>query len=832
MSKEMNSTKKRTKAKKSKPAPPKVSYYKKPEGLSLDKWQTALRKQYAEKQVFEVENIEGREVFSDYLVHNSESKNSYKVAIRGAEPEWNFCSCMDFKTNMLRTCKHIEFVLLQINKTARTRKILKAGYYPHYTSIYLDYGTERKVKIRIGSEKESEFKNLAKIYFDDENTLKSDAYTSVDVLLKKAHSLHPDFRCYPDALEYIIDHREASKRNIVVSKAIKKEDFFKEIIKADLFPYQKEGVEFALRKGRSLIADDMGLGKTIQAIAAAEGMKSLYGISKVLIICPTSLKYQWKSEIQKFTDSKVTVIEGNMHNRERQYEDDSFYNICSYNVVGRDIKAINKNNFDLVILDEAQRIKNWKTKTAANVKRVESKYCIVLTGTPLENKIEELYSVVQVVNPLLLGALFRFVSEHQITEEETGKVIGYKGLNKITEILKDVLIRRHKRDVLKQLPERMDKNLFVPMTAMQIAYYADAYDVVCRLVNKWRKFGYLDEQDRQRLLINLNLMRMACNSTFIIDQKTRHDTKIDELMNILDEVFESGDEKVVIFSQWERMTRIVGQELDQRNIRFENLHGGIASKDREQLFENFRNDPESRVFLSTDAGGVGLNLQSASLLINLDLPWNPAVLEQRIGRIHRMGQKRKVQIINLIAQGTIEHEMLDKLKFKSSVAAGILDNGESSVFLGETKFTELMKQVEDMTTNTISPTTPSDTDVEQEAPEAGRNEKQQKEEDAKPTVQKQLELFDDDNGAYEESSEETSPEKEKSETHDLLESGGNFFGKLLHTLSDKNKTEELLNTLVKKDEKTGNTYLQIPVENQKVVENGLKMLGQLLGGFK
>ena len=113
-----------------------------------------------------------------------------------------------------------------------------------------------------------------------------------------------------------------------------------------------------------------------------------------------------------------------------------------------------------------------------------------------------------------------------------------------------------------------------------------------------------------------------------------------------------------------------------------------------------------------------------------------------------------------------------------------------------------------------------------------RNEKQQKEEDAKPTVQKQLELFDDDNGAYEESSEETSPEKEKSETHDLLESGGNFFGKLLHTLSDKNKTEELLNTLVKKDEKTGNTYLQIPVENQKVVENGLKMLGQLLGGFK
>jgi len=185
------------------------------------------------------------------------------------------------------------------------------------------------------------------------------------------------------------------------------------------------------------------------------------------------------------------------------------------------------------------------------------------------------------------------------------------------------------------------------MTQEQMDIHNELGDNVAKLVNKWRRYGFLNETDRKRLILSLSQMRMVCDSSYILDQKTRHDTKIDEVMNILDEFFENSEEKVVIFSQWERMTRLVAQELDNRGVKFENLNGGVESSKRKDLLENFRNEPKSRVFLSTDAGGVGLNLQSASLLINLDIPWNPAVLEQRIARIYRLGQERNVSIINL-----------------------------------------------------------------------------------------------------------------------------------------------------------------------------------------
>ncbi len=174
------------------------------------------------------------------------------------------------------------------------------------------------------------------------------------------------------------------------------------------------------------------------------------------------MKYQWKSEIEKFTDSSVFVIEGLKYKREDQYKDEShFYKIVSHHTVGNDLAEINENEFDLIILDEAQRIKNWKAKISQNIKKLQSEYAIVLTGTPLENKLEELYSVVQFIDPFRLGALYRFLHNHQISDPETGKVIGYKDLNKVGEILSDILVRRSKKTVLQQLPSRQDKNPFL-----------------------------------------------------------------------------------------------------------------------------------------------------------------------------------------------------------------------------------------------------------------------------------------------------------------------------------------------------------------------------------
>jgi superfamily II DNA/RNA helicase len=192
-------------------------------------------------------------------------------------------------------------------------------------------------------------------------------------------------------------------------------------------------------------------------------------------------------------------------------------------------------------------------------------------------------------------------------------------------------------------------------------------------------------------------MRMSCNSTYLLDQETDHGVKADELAALLDGVFVQPDAKAVVFSQWTRTHDIVIRRLEERGIGYVSFHGGVPSERRPALVERFRADPHCRVFLSTDAGAAGLNLQHASTLVNMDLPWNPALLEQRIGRIHRMGQTRPVQIVNFVAKGTIEEGMLSVLAFKRSLSAGILDGGQSEISLGGSRLSRFMKDVEAVT---------------------------------------------------------------------------------------------------------------------------------------
>ena len=220
---------------------------------------------------------------------------------------------------------------------------------------------------------------------------------------------------------------------------------------------------------------------------------------------------------------------------------------------------------DLVILDEAQRIKNWKAKTSIAIKKIKSPYAVVLTGTPIENRLEELYSIMQFIDQFKLGPLYRFLDHHQIKDLQSGKIIGYTNLKEIGKVLSDVLIRRTKKQVLRQIPKRQDKVLLVPMTEEQREVHDDQKDHVARLVAKWRRYKFLSEPDRKRLMSSLSKMRMVCDSTYVVDQETRFDTKITELICILEEFFCDPEAKVVIFSQWARMNNIVAQELEERD---------------------------------------------------------------------------------------------------------------------------------------------------------------------------------------------------------------------------------------------------------------------------
>ena len=196
-------------------------------------------------------------------------------------------------------------------------------------------------------------------------------------------------------------------------------------------------------------------------------------------------------------------------------------------------------------------------------------------------------------------------------------------------------------------------------------------------------------------MIALQRMRMACDSTYLLDPQSDFGSKADELTTLLDEMYERPGTKVVIFSQWLRMHELPRRRFKQRRWDHVLFHGGVPGPKRKELVERFREEPSCRAFLATDAGGVGLNLQNASVVVNMDLPWNPAVLEQRIGRVHRLGQpQRPVQVVNFVSQGTIEEGMLSVLKFKQSLFAGVLDGGEKEVFLGGSRLTKFMETVE------------------------------------------------------------------------------------------------------------------------------------------
>lgn len=686
---------------------PKLSRLAAPAGLSPVDWQRGLRRQFGREQVFGLENLGSEPFFSEFRVSNPVSKSSYRVAIRGLGPGGNFCSCPDYATSELGTCKHLEFTLARLEKKRGARKAFARGYQPAFSELYLRNDGQRRVHFRAGTDCPPAVRGAAAALFDAERDgmLPEERLGELEHFMTMAAKCGHELRAYDDALDFVAGRRDADHR------ASKLEQWFPRgaadprllaLLKVPLYPYQAEGALFAVRAGRALIGDEMGLGKTIQAIAATEILARHFGLSKVLVICPTSLKYQWQSEMARFSGRQgkkaARVINGARAQRSKDYALDDFCKITNYEKLKPDIDLIAAWAPELVIVDEAQRVKNWNTIAARALKRIDSSYAIVLTGTPLENKLEELISIVQFVDQHRLGPTWKLLHEHQV-KDEAGRVTGYTGLERIGQTLAPVMIRRRKSEVLRQLPSRTDQNLLVPMTEMQMDYHKENADEVAKIVQRWRKTRFLSDKDQRRLMIALQNMRMSCNSTYLLDQETDHGVKADELAALFDELLAEPEAKAVVFSQWTRTHDIVIRRLEARKLGYVSFHGGVPSDKRPALIERFRDDPACRVFLSTDAGSTGLNLQHASTLVNMDLPWNPAILEQRIGRIHRMGQVRPVRVINFVAKGTIEEGMLSVLAFKRSLSAGILDGGSGEISLGGSRLNRFMKDVENVTGN-------------------------------------------------------------------------------------------------------------------------------------
>jgi hypothetical protein len=630
------------------------------------------RRERARAERMRVKSADPEQPWTDYAVSSTVSGKTYRVAVRGCEPGTSYCSCPDFRTNTLGTCKHILHVLAKLNRRFAAGQ-LRRPYKRKTISVHVRYGDKMALRLLLPEKLDPETDKMIERVRDRDVDDVADLLKRIQCLERQGRAVN----IYPDAEDFMhrrlllerIERRVAEIRIEPESHPLRRA-----LLKVELLPYQLDGIAFAAGAGRAVLADDMGLGKTIQAIGVSELLAREIGISKVLVVCPASVKSQWRNEIHRFCNRDCQLISGSIASRGIQYANDCFFTLCNYEQVLRDILSIERVNWDLIILDEGQRIKNWEAKTSRVIKGLRSRFALVLSGTPLENRLDDLYSVVQFIDDRRLGPAFRFYNRHRILDEK-GKVFGYKNLSELREKLRPVLLRRTRQSVRQQLPARTNEIIRITPTQEQLDLHGSHMLIVSRITRK----RFLTEMDLLRLQKHLLMCRMSANSTFLVDkQAPGYSSKLEQLDNLFDQLFAEENRKVLLFSEWTTMLDLIEPLLRKRALRFVRLDGSVPQKLRQGLVHEFQNNPKCRLFLTTNAGSTGLNLQAANTVINVDLPWNPAVLEQRIARAYRMGQEQPVQVFVLVTEETIEEKLLSTLSAKHDLALAALD-AESDV---------------------------------------------------------------------------------------------------------------------------------------------------------
>jgi hypothetical protein len=639
---------------------------------TTDADELAKRQLRAREEKFRITNLDpAHPVFSNFEV-KSPSGMTYRAEVRDVASRQFSCTCTDFRINGLGTCKHIEAILLQLSR--RHRAEFKAA--ERIASPRADIVTDAAGRLRV-DRNASKLPPKLRARFDGDGVQLEEL--SPEELMEELDACRSQSLRISQDVQPWLETRAQQQDRILSRRAyeagVADGTHPEHVTHSPLFPYQREGMLHLAFKERALLADEMGLGKTIQAIAACALLHHLGKASRVLIVTPASLKAEWEEQIQRFTGLPLRLVFGGRALRSQIYGDPDapFFTIANYEQIVQDSLDINARlRPDIVILDEAQRIKNWSTKTAQAVKRLESRYAFVLTGTPIENRIDELRSIVDFLDPAILGPLFRFNREYYQLDDR-GRPEGYKNLDRLRERVRPILLRRRKAEVETELPDRTDKNHFVALTPAMRDEYSEIQKRVAELLAITKRRP-LTPKEQDLLMILLNMMRMICDSPGIMKGNPSRDCpKLDELARVLDECLADPDVKVIIFSEWIGMLERVREWADKTGTGFAWHTGTVPQKQRRAEILAFRQDPDCRLFLSTDSGGVGLNLQNASVVINCDLPWNPAKLEQRIARAWRKNQLRTVTVVNLIAENTIEHGMLSSLSQKMELSQGVLD---------------------------------------------------------------------------------------------------------------------------------------------------------------
>jgi hypothetical protein len=472
-----------------------------------------------------------------------------------------------------------------------------------------------------------------------------------------------------------------------------------------LYPFQRATITKFLATGRLLLADDMGLGKTIQAAAIAHVLDQGGLAARTLVIAPASLKSQWVREWRSATAVPIQEVDGSLPTRHDLYASTKGGAlVANYEQTFRDLDAIRAFDPQLVILDEAQRIKNWSTRTARTIKKLDVPYRLVLTGTPLENRLDELASIMDWVDPFVLAPKWRLGAVHQMVAHGSRTSVGAQNLDVLRERLSPRMLRRRRADVLGELPTRTDTIISVELTAAQRAEHDELSLPIARLAHIADRRP-LTQPEFLRLMSLLNTQRVVSNahaqmyfeSVWPAIENRRADPpmletlgapKLSALRDLVDSVVLDQGRKVVVFSQWRRMLLLahwsVRERLEGHGLRTAFFTGKESQKRRTANVVEFHDDPDLRVLFATDAGGVGLNLQrAATCCVNLEIPWNPAVLEQRVARIHRLGQTEPVDVYTLMSEPSIESRIAGAVRNKQALFSGLFDGDTNEVMFDE-----------------------------------------------------------------------------------------------------------------------------------------------------
>ena len=448
-------------------------------------------------------------------------------------------------------------------------------------------------------------------------------------------------------------------------------------LNAKLRDYQIQGYNYlktlASYEFGGILADEMGLGKTIQTITFLLSNEN----KKYIVITPTALVYNWKSEIEKFAPSlNVGLAHGNKANRESIIKNYMDYDIIltTYNTYKNDQEEYEKIFFDYCIIDEAQNIKNPDSLIAKSIKKVNAKVKFALTGTPIENNLIELWSIFDFVMP---GYLYTKETFKRIFVNE------YANIPELKKMIQPFILRRSKADVIEELPKKIEHKYYVELEKE----HKRAYNGFVKLVK-----SKLEENKDDNLAIFsylTKLRQLALAPELMVKNYKGKNSKIDLLMNLIND---NRDRKILIFSQFTKVLQLIGQTLSENNISYSYLDGKTKADQRVNLVDEFNNNEDKKIFLiSLKAGGVGLNLTSASMVIHFDPWWNPSVENQATDRAHRIGQKNVVDVVKLISKSTVEENVIALQEEKKDLIDSVMDKDlENSKFLRNLSKDELI----------------------------------------------------------------------------------------------------------------------------------------------